>query len=62
MTQRQRENIARYLYDLSKILVAAAVVGNLIAWQRFDMVSFLLGGTAALICFWWGFKLDETGD
>lgn len=58
MIQRQRESIAKHLYDLSKILLAATVVGNLVARDRFDMVSFFLGAVIALVFFWWAVSLD----
>ena len=58
MIQRQRENVARYLCDLGKILFAATVVGNLVAWKQFDMISFFLGAIAASICLWWGYRMD----
>ena len=42
MTQKQRENLAKYLYDLSKIIFAAGVVSNLVAWQQINVVTLLL--------------------
>ncbi len=59
MTQRQRENTAKYLYDLSKIVFAAGVVGNLVAWKRFDVIDFCVGVAAAYLFFWMGFHLDR---
>lgn len=58
MTQRQRENLAKYLYDLSKVLFATAVVGNLIAGARFDVISFLCGGIVGTSFLGWGYFLD----
>ncbi len=58
MTQRQRENTAKYLYDLSKILFAASVVGNVIAWKQFNVLIFLLGAVISSWFFWWAFSLD----
>lgn len=58
MTKRQRENTARYLYDISKIVFAASVVGNLIAWKQFNMLIFLVGAGMGLIIFWFGYRLD----
>lgn len=58
MTSRQQENIARYLYDLSKIIFATAVIGNLLAGDRFNMLSFVLGSVIALACLGWGYTLD----
>ena len=58
MTQRQRENIAKYLYDLSKILFATAVVGNLVAWSRMNVIILAVGSIACLSLVWCGYKLD----
>lgn len=58
MIQRQRENLAKYLYDLSKILVATAVIGNLMAWKQLNVIILILGGVTALGFLWWGYVLD----
>lgn len=58
MTQRQRESAAKYLYDLSKIVFAAAVVGNLLAAKSFDMLVLIIGGGMSYLSFWWGQLLD----
>lgn len=62
MTSRQRENAAKYLYDLSKILFATMVVGNLLAADQFDMLLFVLGGVIAVVFIWWGYALDGMED
>ena len=51
MIQRQRESVARYLYDASKIVFATAVVGNFVARTNFDMLIFLAGVVTAACCF-----------
>ncbi|PIQ82452.1 MAG: hypothetical protein COV76_03490 [Candidatus Omnitrophica bacterium CG11_big_fil_rev_8_21_14_0_20_64_10] len=61
MVSRQRENVAKYLYDLSKIVLAATVVGNLVAWKQFDVLTFLLGGISGLGLFGWGYRVDGAG-
>ena len=58
MTQRQRESAAKYLYDLSKIVFAGAVVGNLLAARSLNMLALLIGGGISYLCFWWGHLLD----
>jgi hypothetical protein len=62
MIQGQRENLAKYPYDLSKIVFAATVVGNLIAGQRFNMVVLILGDSGAYLLLWVGFLLDGVRD
>lgn len=58
MIQRQRENIAKYLYDLSKIVFAGAVLGNFISWERFNVVTLMLGVTLSYGLAWMGYSLD----
>ena len=43
MVQRQRENLAKHPCDLSKIVFAATVVGNLIDPEHLNVVILLLG-------------------
>ncbi|MBI3322713.1 MAG: hypothetical protein HYZ94_03420 [Candidatus Omnitrophica bacterium] len=58
MTKRQRENVAKYFYDISKIIFATVVLGNLLATERFNVLSFLLGSVVAYFCLEWGYTLD----
>jgi len=58
MSQRQRESLAKYLYDLSKIVFATAVVGNVLAWKQLNVVALLIGGTVGGVFFWWAYRLD----
>ena len=58
MTQKQRENLAKYLYDLSKIVFATTGVGNILAWKQLNVIALILGGLAAGVFLWWGYNLD----
>lgn len=58
MTRRQRESIAKYLYDLSKITFAAAVLRSLVDWQHLDMLILVVGAASAAGLLAWGFMLD----
>ena len=58
MTHRQQENLAKYLYDLSKILFATVVVGNLVAPSGFDVVVLSVGVSGAGACYAVAFVLD----
>ena len=62
MTQRQQENVAKYLYDLSKIVFATAVVGNFLAGKQFDMLSLVLGIAGTWLLIWIGYMLDRIED
>ena len=62
MTRKQRNGSARYLYDLSKVLFATTMIGNLLAGLHFDVVIFVLGAMGASASFYWAFTLDAEGD
>ena len=59
MDPRQRENIARYLYDVSKILFATTVVSNLVMRTHFDVITFMWGAASSFISLGWGYLLDR---
>ena len=61
MVQRQRENVAKYLYDISKFVFATVVLGNFVAGRSFDVLSLINGISGAYIFFWWGYSLDGNG-
>lgn len=62
MNPHQREKVAKYLYDLSKMVYATAVVGNFIAWKNFDVVALFSGTAAAYLFFWSAYVMDSGGD
>lgn len=43
MNKEQREDLAKLLYDFAKISFAALIIGNIVAWERFDEVVFSVG-------------------
>ena len=55
MTDRQRENLAKYLHDMSKGVALIAVVGSLVGGQA-TVVNAILGlvvaGMFLLIGYW----------
>ena len=58
MTKQQQENVAKYLYDLSKIVFATAVVGNLLAGRQFSVVTLIVGAVSGFVFLGWGYFLD----
>ena len=50
MNQRQRENTAKYLYDLSKGSALIAVVGNIVG-DKHNLTGLLVGFIVALILY-----------
>jgi hypothetical protein len=58
VNRRQRENLARYAYDVSKIMVAIPVLGNALS-ANFSVLAFWLGMTTALVFWVLGLLLDR---
>jgi hypothetical protein len=61
MIKRQRENLAKYCYDISKIMVAVPVIGNIMS-DRFSLLVFWAGIIGADIFLILGHFLDKGGD
>ncbi len=60
MNDKQRENTAKYLYDLSKIVFTFTVVANAVS-ERFRADVFWLGLSAAALLFALAYLLDRGG-
>ena len=61
MNGKQRENTAKYLYDLSKIVFTFTVVANAVS-DKFRANVFWLGLLAAALLFSLAYVLDSGGD
>ena len=61
MTNHQRESVARYLYDASKIVLATAVVANVVAVEHFNVVGFFIGVWTMVGCFRLAYALEGEG-
>ncbi len=57
MTDRQRENIAKYLYDISKAVALLSVVNGLVTGQA-SVVNVSLGVLGAIIFLMCGYWVD----
>jgi len=57
VTNRQRENAARYAYDLSKIVVGAAAITNAFS-EHFRVSNFAIGIALGIVMFYIGQILD----
>lgn len=60
MNEKQRENTAKYLYDLSKIVFTFTVVANAVS-KEFSIITFWLGMIATSVLFAFGYILDRGG-
>ena len=58
MNVRQRENVAKYLYDMSKGVALLAVVGSLVQGKR-DFWSLVLGTMGATLFFVSAYYLEK---
>ena len=57
MNKSQRNNTAKYLYDMSKGIALLAVVGNMLH-DHWDLPSLFMGLFAAFGFFIWGYAID----
>ena len=60
MNPRQRQNAAKYLYYLSKIVFTFSVVANAVS-KEFSPRAFWLGAIAAILLFLFAYLLDGGG-
>ncbi|MDO8518922.1 MAG: hypothetical protein Q7T11_02015 [Deltaproteobacteria bacterium] len=61
MTPRRWENIAKYFFDLSKLVVASAVISQLVS-KDFSQKIFAFGSLNAILFFVAGYFFDRQGD
>jgi hypothetical protein len=61
MNKKQRENTAKYLYDISKGVALVAVIGNIVKdqWNISNLIIGLLAATGFSI---WGYVIDGGSD
>lgn len=57
MNKKQRESVAKYLYDISKGIALVAVVGSLVK-EKWDSLAIIFGCIAAFFTFICGFILE----
>ena len=58
VNQKQRENLAKYLYDLSKIIFATVVIGKLLDPRAFSLLIWGVGAFVSWMLLEWGYALD----
>lgn len=57
-TEKQKDNVVKYFYDVSKIFLAVMVITPVVQWQNFKLWVFLFGCSATLFSFIFAFILD----
>lgn len=50
-TEKQKDNLAKYLYDISKIVFAVAVIGPIAKPESINKYVLIFGLSAAIIFF-----------
>jgi uncharacterized membrane protein (DUF106 family) len=58
MTQEQQENLAKYLYDISKIIFATVVLGPLLQPVSFKVWIIISGSIVTLMVLLLAYLLD----
>jgi len=61
MNKKQRENTAKYLYDISKGVALVAVIGNVVK-DQWSISNLIIGLLAAIGFFIWGYVIDGGSD
>ncbi|MCK4389090.1 MAG: hypothetical protein KAV83_02475 [Desulfobacterales bacterium] len=57
MNEKQRQNTAKYLYDISKGIALVAIVGNIVK-DQWNIPNLIIGLFAATGFFIWGYVID----
>ena len=58
MNKKQIDNLSKYCYDISKLVMGVAVVGNFIS-NKFSLKTLWIGLVVALIFLTFGHLLDR---
>jgi hypothetical protein len=62
LSSKQRENLAKYSYDVSKIIGAILIIGPLTRPEQISSVGLIVGVAGSLVFLGIGLLLDkETG-
>ncbi|MEW6609101.1 MAG: DUF6722 family protein [bacterium] len=59
LTKKQRENLSKALFDISKLILTALVLGSFISNRAFDLLTFLIGICIFLLCFIIAITIDK---
>lgn len=58
MNKKQLDNLSKYCYDISKLVIGLMVIGNLIS-DNFSMRAFVIGLAVGMILLIFGHLLDR---
>ncbi|MBW8051500.1 MAG: hypothetical protein FVQ77_14410 [Cytophagales bacterium] len=57
-TGKQKDNLAKYLYDVSKIIFAVVVIGPFVKPESINIYVFLFGLSATIIFYIFASRID----
>lgn len=57
--EKQKDNLAKLLYDFCKIIFAIVVVGPIVQPEKFNLFLFLFGITVSLFFLIFAYKMDK---
>ena len=58
MKQKQRENVAKFMYDISKVVFSVAVIGNVLTPHKNYSWDLAWGVVSGVLFFIIGFWID----
>ncbi len=59
LNKKQKDSLAKYVYDLSKVVFTLSVVGQLIAGKEFKLWVFISGIIMTVLFFILGLTLEK---
>jgi hypothetical protein len=59
LTNRQKENIAKALFDISKLIMAIGTLGNTFGNKPFSLSNFVWASAAFAVCFVLAIFIDK---
>jgi len=62
VTARRWQNLAKYFFDVSKVIVALAVIGKAVSDQEIQIKTVAFGLFSGVLFFWMGLMFDRKGD
>jgi hypothetical protein len=57
-TEKQKDNLSKFLYDMAKIVLASAVIAPMVNVSVFSYLTMLGGLLLAVLCFCAAYILD----
>ena len=59
MNEKQKDNLAKFAYDLARIIAGVAVITPLVQSGKGSILNTVLGLIAVLIFIWIGYAIDS---